>query len=267
LAIDQAGKVSVVYYDLTNRDVRIALMDHGLFSTAAIDTGGDVGQYVSLAYDSSGEAMVSYYDRGNADLKFAVGDRRDGYSVTTVDSAGDVGAWSSIAVVDSGGATIVAIAYADESNGNLKYSRYSTAAPTWTAFTVDDTDGVANIDLSLEGGRAAIAYRDTNRGDVKYAYRDTDWFVETISAKGSLGQAVDLYYDESGALHVAYYNRTKDATYDAVRTTAGVWSIQRIGTGGRAITVAEHQDSDDAPLRLVLNRPKTTVRPLEDVTA
>lgn len=264
LAIDQAGKPAIAYYDSTNQDLRLATFDRGAFSTVAVDTAGDVGQYVSLAFDSSGDTLISYYDATNQDLKVATGDRRSGYTSTTVDSSGDVGAFSSIAAVDSGGTTILAVAYADNTNGNLKYTRTSTGAAGWTAFVADDLDGVANIDLSLEGGRAAIAYRDTLRGDVKYAYRNDTWFAETISAKGSLGQSVDLYYDLDGTPHVAYYNRTKDATYDASRSASGVWSSTRIGTGGKAITVADSVNSDVSPSRLVLDRTRNLLRPLDD---
>lgn len=269
LAIDQAGKPAVAFYDATHGDVRLASMNGGLFSTAAIDSAGNVGRYVSLAFDSGGNAAISYYDATNADLKFASGNRRAGYSASTIDSAGNVGTWTRIATDSSTGTSIIAIAYADETNGDLKYTRNApgiTGSSAWTTFVVDDLDGVANIDLSLHGGRAAIAYRDTLRGDVKYAYRNTDWFTETISAKGALGLAVDLYYDSAGALHVAYYNRTKDATYDATRSDAGVWSTTRIGTGGRAITVAEDFSTAAAQTtRLFLDRPKKTVRVVDEL--
>lgn len=263
LAIDQAGKPAIAFYDATNADVRISTLEHGLFSTAAVETAGDVGQFVSLAFDSAGETLISYYDATTADLNFAVGDGRSGYDVSTVDSTGDVGRYSAIASAVSGGASIVAVAYADDTNGDLKYSRFSTATNSWTTFTVDNIDGVANIDISLEGGRAAIAYRDTFRGDVKYAYRNTDWFTETIYSTGSVGQSVDLYYDNDGTMHVAYYNRTKDATFDATRSTSGVWSSTRIGTGGKAITVAEATTDAVDAVRLVLSRPRDTVRALD----
>ena len=275
LAIDQAGKPTIAYYDVTHGDLRLATFESGAFATALIDSTGDVGQYVSLAVTTAGQTLVSYYDATNGDLKFAAGDRRVGFAVTTVDSTGDVGTWTSLDAVDLQGSTIVAVAYADQTNGDLKYSRYTLpdgstgrSIGAWSTFVVDDLQGVANVALSLTGGRAAIAYRDTFRADVKYAYRNTDWFTETVADKGSLGHGVDLYYDADGLLHVAYYNRTRDATYDAARSASGLWSIQRIGTGGRAISVAKSNDGGAAQsARLILNRPQSTIRTLADDTA
>ena len=61
---------------------------------------------------------------------------------------------------------------------------------TWFIVTVDDADGVGHIDLNLHAGpsstnlQAQIAYQDATTADVKYAYRNTDWFVETVRASG-----------------------------------------------------------------------------------
>jgi hypothetical protein len=265
LAIDQAGKPSVAYYDLTNKDLRLASLENGVYSNVLVDSLGNVGHYASLAFDPSGNAAIAYYDQTNGDLKYATGDRRNGYTASTVDATGNVGEWASIDAVQSAGATIVAIAYADATNGNLKYTRFSTAEPTWQNFVVDDLSGVANIDLSLDGGRAAVAYRDTEKGDVKYAYRNTDWFTETVADKGSLGLSIDLYYADDDTLHVAYYNKTRDATFDATRSSAGVWSSTRIAPGGKAISVAEATTSAAATTTLLLDRPRNNVRPVAEL--
>ncbi|HRK29988.1 MAG TPA: S8 family serine peptidase [Tepidisphaeraceae bacterium] len=262
LAIDQAGKPTVAFYDMTNKDLRLASLENGVYFNTLLDSSGDVGQYASIAFDASGQALVAYSDQTNADLKFASGNRRTGYQTSTVDAAGDVGEWASIDAVQSNGATIVAIAYADNTNGNLKYTRYSTAEPAWQTFVVDDLQGVANIDLSLAGGRAAIAYRDTDKGDVKYAYRNTDWFTETVADKGSVGLSIDLYYDSGDTLHIAYYNRTRDATFDATRSSTGIWSSTRIAPGGKAISVAEATTVTGQATRLLLDRTRNSVRAL-----
>jgi hypothetical protein len=91
--------------------------------------------------------------------------------------------------------TTVAVAYSDSTNGNLKYARLDLDDPTatWFMAVVDDTNGVANVDLNLHADsagtalRAQIAYQDTATADVKYAYRNTDWFVENVATTGKLG--------------------------------------------------------------------------------
>jgi len=264
IAMDDSGKIAVAYYNDSSDDLVLATLENGVFSNTTIDAGGNVGQYASLLIADDGKTVISYYDQTNADLKIAVGSRRQAYTIRTVDLAGNVGAWSSLASVTSSGTVIVAIAYADDTNGNLKYSRAFGTAGAFETFVVDDQSGVANIDLSLEGGRAAIAFRDVNKGDVKYAYRDTTWFTETVAAAGALGQSIDLYYNTAGQLNVAYYNRTKRATYVASRSTSGVWSNSRIGTGGQTISVAT--SSDSVISRLILDRPGRKFRELDVIS-
>ena len=263
----QSGVEVIVYFGSIPNDPALQLLQTP-GGVAAFDRMCDeqieeaVSAGASIAFDASGQALVAYSDQTNADLKFASGNRRTGYQTSTVDAAGDVGEWASIDAVQSNGATIVAIAYADNTNGNLKYTRYSTAEPAWQTFVVDDLQGVANIDLSLAGGRAAIAYRDTDKGDVKYAYRNTDWFTETVADKGSVGLSIDLYYDSGDTLHIAYYNRTRDATFDATRSSTGIWSSTRIAPGGKAISVAEATTVTGQATRLLLDRTRNSVRAL-----
>ena len=88
-----------------------------------VDSAGNVGYTTSLAFGSG--PAISYFDQTNGDLKFAYdkdndGDFTDAGEIITVDSTGDVGKLNSLAF-GSG----PAISYYDETNGDLKFARYS----------------------------------------------------------------------------------------------------------------------------------------------
>lgn len=252
LAIDSADKPSIAYYNASQADLKFATFNDGNWKTRKVDTHKAVGQYVSLTFDGDNEAVISYYAKSGGNLKIAVYDRAtDLFSKSTIDSEGDVGAYSSIDYIFTGGISVVAIGYVDRTHGALKYARYGSDATGsgWTTLTVDDLQGVANVDLNLQAAQAQIAYRDTHRGDVKFTYlidRSTNtWGIETIASSGSVGQQIDLFYDSNGNANIAYYNRTKDAYYLATSTSGrraeivdGGWSNNRIGPGGAGLTVA-----------------------------
>jgi subtilisin family serine protease len=242
LAFDQSGKPAVAYYDKTNGDLKLARYSGTAWSAAKIDTAGNVGQYASLAFDSADEPLIAYKDATNLDLKFAAWNRdTNAWSLSTLDSTGDVGDWADLAIGQSNGTDVVAIAYADKTNGDLKYTRYSLAiASTWQTYVVDNLSGVAHINLSLLNGRAAISYQDTTKQDLKYAYRNSTWFTETVASTGNVGAASQVYYDRSGNLKIAYRDTTRNGVYVATRSSTGAWTIDAapIASGGAVLSVS-----------------------------
>src|SRR5262249_17385143 len=146
-----------------------------------------------------GNAYLGYYKRSGGNLRLATWNRdANTWSRLTVDGAGDTDVGLDLSV-DVGEAavrsqfgftqydTTIAVAYSDQTNGDLKYARLDLDDPaaTWFNAVVDDSgSGVSNIDLNLHDGpldlglQAQIIYQDTGGANVKYAYRNTDWFIE-----------------------------------------------------------------------------------------
>jgi subtilisin family serine protease len=279
IAVDQSGHVGVGYFDYTNTAVKYAsfTVDDGWTSTF-VDTPKHVGLSPSLGFDIDGNAYLAYYKRSGGDLRLATLDRdANEWSIVTVDGfdGSDVGIDLSLdvgeaAVRTNGGFTVydttVAIAYADSTNGNLKYARLDIDDPEaeWFVAVVDDTNGVAHVSLNLHEGvtvvglQAQIAYQDTNTADVRYAYRNVDWFVETVAGPGKLGDYVQLYFAPDNRAQVIYSNRDQKTLYTALRTGGNAWAIQRSTPSFGPHSLALNERSGDAIFSW-LNRPRTNV--------
>lgn len=276
LALDSTGKPSIAYFDATRGDLKFARFESGTWQTRRVDQPKTVGQFPSLAFDVEDQPLIAYYARSGGNLKLASYDHAtQSFSRQTLVSDGDVGAHASLAYAVVNGSVIVAIAYANRTSGDLYYTRYRSNVGTdpsdpsnWVNLLVDDLEGVSNIRLSLATNQAQIAYRDDIRGDVKFAYANAPtggsltFFPETIASSGSVGQQIDLYYEDQRP-RIAYYNRTKDAYYVAATSLSGIraigssaaWSTTRIGPGGSGLSVA----SGEQPKIISVDRTKSRV--------
>lgn len=250
IAVSPGGQVGIAYFDATQADLKYAALDGGQWSTRRVDRPKNVGSFSSLVFDDAGNPVIAYYALSGRNLKLATYVRSvDSFARQTLDSAGDVGAYASLAYnLTNDGTSVLAVAYSDRTNGDLKYARYGTGGfgNVWETFVAADTDGVANISLGLTTGQAQIAYQSTAAGDIRFAYRaNSVWNNETIATTGALGNAVSLYYDGNYTPLVAYYNRTK-GTVSVATTSAGIldtssrtaWSVTPVAVGGRALASA-----------------------------
>ena len=129
-------------YDRTSDDLKYATNASGSWVTTMVDSGGDVGDYSSLAVNSSGYAYISYYDKTNGNLKYAT-NAPGSWVITVVDSDGDVGNYSSLAMDVSG---YVHISYFDTTNYDLKYARSSIDTTKLTDTTAPK--GTLNINIT-----------------------------------------------------------------------------------------------------------------------
>jgi hypothetical protein len=285
IAVDTTGKPAIGYFDLTNTGVKFARYNSsGTWSNTMIEDDKHVGTNPSLAFDIDGNAYLGYYKRSGGNLRLATWNRDENtWSRLTVDGAtdgADVGADLSVDVGEAAVRsnfgftqydTTIAVAYSDSTNGNLKYARLDLDDPaaTWFNAVVDDSgSGVGNIDLNLHAGplelglQAQIIYQDHTGANVKYAYRNTDWFVEDVATAGKVGDSAQLYFDENDNPITIYYDRDKKALYVSARATNGTWSKKRVTTSAVAMDVNINERTGHAMLSW-LNRPKTDVFSME----
>jgi hypothetical protein len=278
IAVDTSGKVGIGYFDLTNTAVKYAFYNGHTWSDTTVESDKHVGTNPSLQFDINGNAYLAYYKRSGGNLRLATLNRDAGtWSRITVDGADgtDTGATLSLDLGEAGlvgnfGFTVyhttVAIAYADTTNGDLKYARLDLDDPTatWFLAVVDNANGIGAIDLDLHLGplnlglQAQIVYQDTSGADVKYAYRNTNWFTESVATTGKLGDYTQIYFDENDNPIAVYFDRVKKALYTGARATSGAWTLKRVTTGAGPVSVAFNQRTGHAILSN-LNRPKSDV--------
>jgi hypothetical protein len=164
--------------------------------------------------------------------------------------------------------TTVAIAYADSTNGDLKYARLDVDDPAakWFIGTVDNLSGVTDIDLKLHSGflstssvQAQIAYQDVKRHVIKYAYRNQTWFSEAVASSGGAGGAVQLSFTSADNPSVTYYNSAKRALYSSSRNNSGNWSAPLRLAPSSSLASVSLNDRADQTILSYLNKSKTAV--------
>ena len=161
---DSAGRVS-------RAQARVSVL---AFRNVVLDSEGDVGQDASLA-EVNGRPSVVYFNDTNQDLEYLRANDPFGDSwadpVTVHSGAASVGRNPSLAVVNGR----PAVAYYDQSNGDLIYRRsVDRFGNAWPTLVIPDSTGNVGADPSLAvvEGRPAIAYRDSTERDLKYVRSD-----------------------------------------------------------------------------------------------
>jgi hypothetical protein len=74
-------------------------------------------------------------------------------------------------------------------------------------------------------GRLAVAYEDTENGNLKFAVKDTAWAIETVDDEGSVGQFASLSIDADGRPNITYYDATRTA-FKYAGWTEQSWSVE-----------------------------------------
>ena len=258
LALNASGQPVVSYLDRANSALKLATCTANCASASptwqivTVDSGGNVGEYTSLALNTSGQPVVSYSDATNDDLKLATctancASASPTWQIVTIDSGGDVGLYTSLALNTSGQPVV---SYLDRTNSALKLAtctaNCASASPTWQIVTVD-SGGVVGQDSSLAlnaSGQPVVSYYDATNSDLKLATCTANcatasptWQIVTVDSVGAVGQNTSLALNASGQPLVSYYDDTnldlKLATCTASCATASpTWQIVTVDGGG-----------------------------------
>ena len=204
LALDSNENPHISYYDVTNGDLKYAIIEGSTCTTETVDSTGDVGSYSSLALDSNNNAHIIYYDATNHDLKYA---RWTGTAWTTeiVDSTGNVGAYASLALDSNNNPHT---SYFDGyPNNNLKYAKKT--GTSWTIETVDASKDVGRYtSIAIDSSNYPhISYYDNNWGDLKYAkMTNSGWLVKNVDNVGDVGGYTSIVLDSNNHPHISYFD-------------------------------------------------------------
>jgi hypothetical protein len=218
-------EVYISYYDLRNKDLKLAHWTGSAWVIETVDSVGDVGGWTSIALDPGGRPHISYYDFTNRNLKYA---RWTGSSwiIQVVDPSWETGKFTSLAL-DSNDRPH--ISYWDDRNRHLKYAFWTGS--NWRIERVDaltDFGLFTSIDLD-ENDRAYIAYY----GDY-YLYcakrTNSGWAKEAVQ-RADVHYGASIAIDNEGRPRIAYFDlRYADLKY-AVGTKSG-WIIETIDNVG-----------------------------------
>lgn len=294
VAIGADGLPVMSYFDAKNGDLRVAQCANPACSSgtvsSAIDTGGVVGRYSSIAIGTDGFPLISYYDVTNGDLKMAhcvnlscVGN----VTTSVVDNAGDVGQFSSLAIGADG---IGVVSYFDVTNGDLKVARCTAAACTAVTKTVLDIGGIVGQYTSITVGSdnvPAITYFDATRSRLKFT-RCADASCKggasttTLDPNSVAGQFTSMAIGVDGMPVIAYYDKgatdlkvlhcgnticSAGITVAAVdvQGDVGKYASIAIGTDGKPVVVSYRTDGANLRYARCLNAACTasTLRTLD----
>ena len=249
-------------------------IDWSLFHTQAstLDSGGNVGQYTSIAIGADGLGLISYHDYPNGDLKVAHCDdiACSSAATTTLDSAGTVGRYTAIAIGADG---LGLISYYDYSNADLKVAHcIDTACSSATIATLDST-GDTGYYTSITIGTdelGLISYFDNTDNDLKVAHCDDTacssatiatldsvadvlWGGMSSIAVGVDGLGIISYFDSADFdLKVAHCVDTacSSATTTILDSVGLVGYFTSIAIGTDGLVIISYFDSTDDDLKV-----------------
>lgn len=206
LKYDRDGVLYYSWYDANTGHLDFATQnDDGDWSgIRTIDSGTDVGHYVSMALTSTGKPAMAYYDSNNANLKYAewTGNK---WSVATLDSNRTTGLYPSLAF-DQYDDPIITYYY--KTSGDLRLAFNDGSG--WVISGVDGTqDSGRYSSFAISNtGQWSVAYENTTTGQFKFAKKgSSNWSVQTVDADTRIGGGfISLAYDGSNHPAMSYYD-------------------------------------------------------------
>ena len=213
---------------------------HG-WEITVVDSGGNVGQYSSLAIDSEGYPCISYYNSSSGNLQFAryTG---TGWNIEVVDDIGNIGGYTSLALDGSG---YPHISYYDFLNGDLKYA-FSNGSG-WIVQTLESGGNVGlYTSLALDDlGNPYISYYDQSQGNLK-CYQVNNSVI--VDSAGDVGNYSSLELDSEYQPRISYYDATNQALkYAAWNDTSWVVDTVNLPDPAGMQQTCLALDSEDQP--------------------
>lgn len=236
--------------------------------------GPDVGEYGSLALDNAGQPHVAYYDRSSGHLRYAVR-TPTGWSSHVVDSQGDVGRFTSIALSPDGRPQISymaaeALSPRGELYSALRFAEASVALPTgsneWQVTEVERRPkaplvcggGCERNTTCVDLGLGPTCRPDADgcsacgTGQVCVNAANADVCADEVPVPNTLddlpegiGLFSSLAVTSTGAIYIAYYDRTSRSLRLARRESGGF--ITRRVDGGTNNDAGAHVSAAIGP--------------------
>jgi hypothetical protein len=262
IKFDDDGVLNYAWYNATDHRLRFATRNTtGTWSSVrVVDSGNDVGHFVSMALTSTGKPAMAYYDAYNADLKYAEWNG-SGWSVQTVDSGRSTGLYPSLAF-DPWDDPIITDYY--KTSGDQRVA--SNDGSGWAVSTIDDTQdsGRYSSFAFSNTGQWSVAYENTTTGQFKYASLGASrWNVQTVDSRTRIGGGfISLAFDASNRPAMSYYDawnadlkfahfNGSSWTADTVASSLSQGLYTNLFMDGNTADILYYNKSSDAVFRAV----------------
>ena len=196
LQLSPAGNPMVSYWDVTNRDLKLAVCADpmcALVTTTVVDGSASlVGEYSSMQLNAAGNPVIAYLDGGAFSLKIATCNDPacSAPLIRTLDPGPFAGLYPSLRL-DAAGNPVVA--YAGNSASKIVQCQDASCTASTIHFLDQTTVGVgiyASLRL-LSDGRPIASYFNSNGGDLRVAtcvdVACSAAAVEVVATAGSIG--------------------------------------------------------------------------------
>ncbi len=255
LAVDAAGQPHMAYNSPFEDGLHYATWDGHKWKRQIIDSE-HINYYTSIRLDKDDHPRISYYLYHAPDksyllhLKFASFNGRY-WTIATVDKRTETGKFNSVALDSSGNPHI---AYSHVAWGDLLYAAWDGSH--WSFADIDsrrthnDYVGIGNSIAVDSAGNSHIAYFDSTRNLVKYAwFEDGQWKNEVVDQLAGRGEVdhVSLQLDHEDQPHIAFYDAGMGALKYASKDESGWHSdvVDKDGNVGKYPSLV--LDSKDQP--------------------
>lgn len=210
IAIADSVIVFISYYDMSRKNLKLAILENNKWTIEVVDSEGSVGMYTSIAVDSNGDPHISYADTGGVELLYA--HRMDsGWDIDVADSNGRIYESTSVAIDSNDNPHICYYASTPTSDLSLKYAYLTNK---WNVEEVDSNlwrfNQARGTTIAMDKyDRTHMAYFSWRNWDLKYAYRaNNKWNVEVVDSEGDVGAYPSVAIDLNGYPHISYMDRS-----------------------------------------------------------
>ena len=262
IVLDNDGYPHISYRHLDNFELKYAFWDGSNWHTNSIYNDFTVNLATSIALDANGNLGISFFNFTNGDLYFyylPVNGPRiislnplsgpettsvniSGYNFGSIQGTSTVAFDGVVAAVSSWSDTnIITSVPPGATTGPVVVTVVGIASPGIrfivlpAGISLIDTEGNVGRYNSLaldSGNNPRVSYYDATNGDLKYAYLNGTWIVETVdNSSDTVGIDTSLALDSGDYPHISYYDVTNgDLKYAA--WTGTTWDIRIVDSGG-----------------------------------
>ena len=206
LQFDRDGTLYYAWYNAADQHLRFVSRNANgdWSSTKIVDSGKDVGHYVSLAVMSTGKPALAYYDSYNADLKYAEWNGAK-WVVQTIDAARSTGLYPSLGF-DQYDDPIITYYY--KTGGDLRLAFNDGSG--WSISTIDSNQDVGRYSSFARSktGQWSVAYENSTTGQFKFArLSGKTWSTQIADPATKYGGGyISLAYDPANLPAFSYYD-------------------------------------------------------------